>query len=117
MTTADGRPLRVLSLPMPAPLFLDGIRLPASYANFYIGNERSSCRRSTTGTIAPRWTCWPRCSRPARGRHPRGRPGVGLRHAPLHDAAGTRRGDVSAGGFRTRAAARRGDALAPAPSA
>ena len=24
---------------MPAPLFLDGIRLPASYANFYIGNE------------------------------------------------------------------------------
>jgi agmatine deiminase len=23
---------------MPAPLFLDGIRLPASYANFYIGN-------------------------------------------------------------------------------
>jgi len=39
MTTADGRPLRVLSLPMPAPLFLDGVRLPASYANFYIGNE------------------------------------------------------------------------------
>ena len=39
MTTADGRPLRVLSLPMPAPLFFDGIRLPASYANFYIGNE------------------------------------------------------------------------------
>ena len=23
---------------MPAPLFLDGVRLPASYANFYIGN-------------------------------------------------------------------------------
>ena len=39
MTTADGRPLRVLSLPMPAPLYLDRIRLPASYANFYIGNE------------------------------------------------------------------------------
>jgi agmatine deiminase len=39
MTTADGKPLRVLSLPMPAPLYLDGIRLPASYANFYIGNE------------------------------------------------------------------------------
>ena len=39
MTTADGRPLRVLSLPMPEPLYLDGIRLPASYANFYIGNE------------------------------------------------------------------------------
>ncbi len=25
-------------LPMPAPLFLDGVRLPASYANFYICN-------------------------------------------------------------------------------
>ena len=39
MTTADGRPLRVLSLPMPEPLYFDRIRLPASYANFYIGNE------------------------------------------------------------------------------
>jgi agmatine deiminase len=38
MTTADGKPLRVIPLPMPAPLTLDGIRLPASYANFYIGN-------------------------------------------------------------------------------
>jgi agmatine deiminase len=38
MTLADGRPVRVRTLPMPAPLFLDGVRLPASYANFYIGN-------------------------------------------------------------------------------
>lgn len=38
MTTADGRPLRVRTLPMPAPLTLDGVRLPASYANFYIAN-------------------------------------------------------------------------------
>jgi agmatine deiminase len=38
MTTADGQPLRVVPLPMPAPLALDGVRLPASYANFYIGN-------------------------------------------------------------------------------
>ncbi len=37
-TTADGRRLNVVALPMPAPLFLDGVRLPASYANFYIGN-------------------------------------------------------------------------------
>jgi agmatine deiminase len=29
----------VLTLPMPAPLVLDGQRLPASYANFYIANR------------------------------------------------------------------------------
>lgn len=34
-----GRPLTVLKLPMPAPLFYDGERLPASYANFYIANS------------------------------------------------------------------------------
>jgi len=39
MTDQDGRPIRVVELPMPAPLTLDGVRLPASYANFYIGNE------------------------------------------------------------------------------
>jgi agmatine deiminase len=38
MTSADGTPLRVVPLPMPAPLLFDGVRLPASYANFYIGN-------------------------------------------------------------------------------
>jgi agmatine deiminase len=37
-TDADGRALRVIALPMPAPLHLDGVRLPASYANFYVGN-------------------------------------------------------------------------------
>ena len=35
---ADGTPLRVVELPMPAPVFHDGERLPASYANFYIAN-------------------------------------------------------------------------------
>jgi agmatine deiminase len=39
MSDQDGRPLRVLPLPMPRPLELDGQRLPASYANFYIGNS------------------------------------------------------------------------------
>jgi agmatine deiminase len=34
----DGNPLRVATLPMPAPVVFDGQRLPASYANFYIGN-------------------------------------------------------------------------------
>jgi len=31
-------PLRVVKLPMPAPLVFSGRRLPASYANFYIAN-------------------------------------------------------------------------------
>jgi len=34
----DGSKLQVVPLPMPAPLFCDGYRLPASYANFYIAN-------------------------------------------------------------------------------
>jgi agmatine deiminase len=32
-------PVRTRRLPMPAPLYFDGQRLPASYANFYIANE------------------------------------------------------------------------------
>src|SRR5262249_16215141 len=39
MTDQDDASLRVVELPMPAPLFFDGQRLPASYANFYIGND------------------------------------------------------------------------------
>ena len=35
----DGRPLCVRTLPMPAPIYFDGQRLPASYANFYIANK------------------------------------------------------------------------------
>jgi len=31
--------LRVVPLPMPAPVYFDGQRLPASYANFYIANR------------------------------------------------------------------------------
>ncbi len=38
-TDQDGRPLCVVTLPCPAPLVFDGIRLPASYANFYIGTS------------------------------------------------------------------------------
>jgi agmatine deiminase len=34
----DGGRIEVVPLPMPAPLFFEGVRLPASYANFYIGN-------------------------------------------------------------------------------
>ena len=39
-TDADGRKLAVVDLPMPAPLHFEGVRLPASYANFYIANDR-----------------------------------------------------------------------------
>jgi agmatine deiminase len=31
--------VQVIDLPMPGPLFFDGYRLPASYANFYIANS------------------------------------------------------------------------------
>jgi agmatine deiminase len=34
----DGSKPEVVALPMPAPLYFDGERLPASYANFYIAN-------------------------------------------------------------------------------
>jgi agmatine deiminase len=34
----DGSRPEVVPLPMPAPLFFEGCRLPASYANFYISN-------------------------------------------------------------------------------
>ncbi len=34
----DGSRIEVVDLPMPAPLYFDGQRLPASYANFYIAN-------------------------------------------------------------------------------
>jgi len=33
-----GAKLEIVPLPMPAPLYFDGLRLPASYANFYIAN-------------------------------------------------------------------------------
>jgi agmatine deiminase len=34
----DGSRIEVAPIPMPEPLYLDGRRLPASYANFYIAN-------------------------------------------------------------------------------
>jgi agmatine deiminase len=39
MTDQDGRPLQVVKMPMPSPLYCEDTRLPASYANFYIGNR------------------------------------------------------------------------------
>ena len=37
--TADGQKLNTVYLPMPSPIVFDGMRLPASYANFYISNN------------------------------------------------------------------------------
>jgi agmatine deiminase len=39
MKDQDGKRLQVETLPMPAPVYFDGQRLPASYANFYIANK------------------------------------------------------------------------------
>jgi agmatine deiminase len=39
MSDQDGTLLNVIPLPMPRPLIFEGQRLPASYANFYIGNR------------------------------------------------------------------------------
>ena len=38
-TDQSRKPLRVVKLPMPAPVYFAGQRLPASYANFYIANK------------------------------------------------------------------------------
>jgi agmatine deiminase len=40
MTDVDGRRLEVVELPMPDPVVFRGRRLPASYANFYVANDR-----------------------------------------------------------------------------
>jgi agmatine deiminase len=39
MKDQDGQPLRIVTLPMPGPVYYEGQRLPASYANFYIANR------------------------------------------------------------------------------
>ena len=50
---ADGRPLTVLKLPRPDPVTGPGGRLPASYANFYIGN--ASVLAPVFGQAKDRW--------------------------------------------------------------
>ncbi|MCS7237135.1 MAG: agmatine deiminase family protein [Thermoguttaceae bacterium] len=37
-TDQEGRPIEVVPLPMPRPVFIQGQRVPASYVNFYIAN-------------------------------------------------------------------------------
>ena len=38
LLTADGKPFRLLKLPSPSPVYDEGERLPATYANFLIIN-------------------------------------------------------------------------------
>ncbi len=38
MRLPDGKPLEIIELPMPRPYYMQGERMPASYANFYIAN-------------------------------------------------------------------------------
>ena len=38
-SSAEGKPFRIVTLPMPSPVFFEGQRLPASYANFTIANS------------------------------------------------------------------------------
>ena len=39
MRLINGKQLNIIELPMPAPVYYEDQRLPASYANFYIANE------------------------------------------------------------------------------
>lgn len=48
MRDLDGRPFRIETLPMPAPVVYEDTRLPASYANFYIANG---------GIVMPTFDC------------------------------------------------------------
>lgn len=55
----DGSTPEVIKLPMPGPLYFDGTRLPASYANFYISNSsvlaptfNDPCDRAALGILA-----------------------------------------------------------------
>ena len=43
LRTLDGQPYRLLKLPMPRPIYDDGYRLPATYANFLILNGAVLC--------------------------------------------------------------------------
>ena len=87
---ADVRPLRIVTLPFPRPVEMNGERLPASYANFYIANgvvlvptfndPNDRVALNTLADLMP--------AHPGR-RHPLSGSGLGTRHAALPHAART----------------------------
>ena len=89
-TDQSGKPLRVVKLPMPAPVYFRGQRLPASYANFYIANKLvlvpvfgDPNDRVALNTLAER------LPRSRDGRHLLPRFHLGTGRAALHDPAAT----------------------------
>ena len=84
-------PVRARKLPMPAPLYFDGQRLPASYANFYIANQTGagadfqrserSHRAERAGRMFPE---------PPGDRNQLRGTGLGAGNPALHDAAAAR---------------------------
>jgi len=64
MTDVRGRPFRILELPMPDPVVYEDQRLPASYANFYIGNRavlvpQYDCPEKDAQALAVLGDCFP----------------------------------------------------------
>ncbi len=90
MTDLRGRSLTLVPLPMPQPIFFDGVRLPASYANFYIANR---CVLVPTFNDPSDRIALTRLARLfpdlGGGGHTCGRPLARARHRPLPDPAAT----------------------------
>jgi len=90
MRLLNGKQLNIVELPMPDPVVSDGLRLPASYANFYIANA---------AVIVPTFRCDkdqqalrhsdPMLPRPPRRWHRLNRHCLGPRQLPLPQPTGT----------------------------
>ncbi len=97
MQDQDGRPLKVATVPMPQPVYFDGQRLPASYANFYIANHlvlvptfNDANDRIALNQLAATLSATPS------HRHRGHRFGTRAGHTALHDAAAARLRALSA---------------------
>src|SRR5258708_24879949 len=49
----QGRKLQIVELPLPRPVIFRGQRLPASYANFYMGPGRHSLHDTAATSVGP----------------------------------------------------------------